>query len=81
MVEKVSKDPISVRMLKIDGNEVMRILAITWAKVGVILNSLFSEVLDDPQKNDKDYLEARAVELDKFSISELQEMIERRRES
>jgi len=78
MVEKVSKDPISVKMLKIDGNEVMRILGIApGQKVGVILNALFSEVLDDPQKNDKDYLEARTVELDKFSVSELSEMIKR----
>mgnify|MGYP001559290844 FL=1 len=78
MVEKVSKDPISVKMLKIDGNEVMRILGITpGPKVGVILNALFSEVLDDPQKNSKDYLGARAVELDKFSISELSEMIKK----
>ncbi|MBI5912966.1 HD domain-containing protein [Candidatus Azambacteria bacterium] len=78
MVEKVSKDPISVKMLKIDGNEVMRILGIApGPKVGVILNALFSEVLDDPQKNDKDYLEARAVVLDKFSISELSEMIKK----
>ncbi len=78
MVEKVSKDPISVKMLKIDGNEVMRILGIApGPKVGVMLNALFSEVLDEPQKNDKDYLGARAVELDKFSISELSEMIKK----
>lgn len=76
MVEKVSKDPISVKMLKIDGNEVMRILGIApGPKVGVMLNALFSEVLDDPQKNDKDYLEKRAIELNKFSVSELAEMI------
>ena len=78
MIEEVMRDPVSVGMLKIDGNEVMRILGIApGQKVGVILNALFSEVLDDPQKNDKDYLEARTVELDKFSVSELSEMIKR----
>ena len=78
MVEKVSRDPISVKMLKINGNEVMRILDIVpGPKVGVILNALFSEVLDDPEKNDKVYLKTRTVELDKFSISELSELIKR----
>ncbi|MCR4323268.1 MAG: HD domain-containing protein [Candidatus Azambacteria bacterium] len=78
MVDMVSKDPISVKMLKIDGNEVMRLLDIKpGPKVGIILNALFSEVLDDPQKNDKDYLERRAGELNKFSISELSEMIKK----
>lgn len=78
MVEKVSKDPISVKMLKIDGSDVMRILGIApGPKVGVMLNALFSEVLDDPKKNDKDYLDARAVELDRFSVSELSEMIKK----
>ena len=78
MVDKVSKDPISVKMLKIDGNDVMSILGIQpGPKVGIILNALFSEVLDDPKHNEREYLEKRALELDKMSVSEIAEMIKK----
>ena len=78
MVDKVSKDPISVKMLKIDGNDVMKMLNIQpGPKVGIILNALFSEVLDDPKLNEREYLEKRALELDKLSITEIAEMIKK----
>ncbi len=76
MVESVSKDPISVKMLKINGNDVMRTLKIEpGPKVGLILNALLSEVLDDPTKNERGYLELRVEQLNKFSASDLSEMI------
>ena len=78
MVDKVSKDPISVKMLKINGNDVMNILSIQpGPKVGLILNALFSEVLDDPKLNEREYLEKRALELNKLSIIEITEMIKK----
>jgi len=78
MVGKVSKDPISVKMLKINGNDVMNILSIQpGPKVGIILNALFSEVLDDPKLNEREYLEKLALELDKLSITEIAEMIKK----
>ena len=78
MVDKVSKDPISVKMLKINGNDVMNILGIQpGPKVGIILSALFSEVLDDPKLNEREYLEKRALELDKLSITEIAEMIKK----
>lgn len=78
MVDKVSKDPISVKMLKINGNDVMRILKLEpGPKLGVLLNALLSEVLDDPEKNTVEFLEKRVVELNEFSVSELSEMIKR----
>lgn len=78
MVESVSKDPISVKMLKIDGNDVMQILGIPpGPKVGIILNALLGEVLDDPEKNTKENLTLRVKHLDKFSASELSEMIKK----
>ena len=41
MVEKVSKDPISVKMLAIDGTDVMRILGSEpGPKIGLVLNAL-----------------------------------------
>lgn len=76
MVESVSKDPISAKMLKITGIDVMRILNIKpGPKVGVLLGALLGEVLDDPQKNTEEYLHSRVKELDTFSASELAEMI------
>lgn len=76
MIEKVSRDPISTSMLKIDGNEIMKILNIKpGPKIGLLLNALLSEVLDDPKKNKKEYLERRAKELSQLSDSELQDKI------
>ena len=46
-------------------------------KVGLILNALFSEVLDDPKLNEREYLEKRALELNKLSIIEIAEMIKK----
>ena len=65
-------------MLKINGNDVMNILSIQpGPKVGLILNALFSEVLDDPKLNELEYLEKRALELNKLSIIEITEMIKK----
>ena len=71
IIDKVSHDPISVKMLKIDGNELMKELgAGPGPKIGLILNSLLAEVLDDPTKNTKEYLTSRVHELDKKSPEE-----------
>ena len=78
IVDKVSHDPISVKMLKVDGNELMEELAVKpGPKIGLILNSLLAEVLDDPTKNTKDYLKQRIHELDKKSPEELREALKR----
>ncbi len=43
--------------LKIDGNDVMKELNIgPGPKVGQVLNELFEEVMEDPQKNNREYL-------------------------
>jgi putative nucleotidyltransferase with HDIG domain len=81
-VEKVIKEPaVSLRHLQIDGNEVMEILKIKpGPKVGMILNAVFEEVLDDPKKNEKEYLLKRAEELGKLSEKELQKLAEAAKE-
>lgn len=57
MIEKVSKDPISVKMLKINGKDVMEILKINPSpRIGWLLEILLEEVLIDPKKNEKDTL-------------------------
>ena len=64
ILEKVSQDPISVKMLKVDGNDVMRILKIEpGPKVGKILTCLLGEVLREPKKNNRTYLKQTIVRL------------------
>lgn len=81
LVDKVSKDPISVKMLKINGNDLMSILKIKpGAKIGWILDVFLGYVLDDPQKNNKEFLEKEAVKLGELSDQELQKMAEKSEE-
>lgn len=57
-------EPLSLKDLKIDGGEIMKILDIKPSKkVGEILNTLFEEILDDPKKNVPEFLEQRVKEL------------------
>lgn len=66
MIEKVSKDPISVRMLKLSGKEVMEILNINpGPKVGKVLNCLLARVLKNPENNNRTFLEKEIVHLGK----------------
>lgn len=63
-MKEVQKDPIDTRMLEIDGHDIMRLLTVKpGPKVGEILNALLEEILDDPKKNTREYLEQRALEL------------------
>ena len=72
LIEKVSHDPISVKMLKVSGEDVMEILKISSGpKVGSILDILLSYVLADPKKNTKNFLNKRIKELGKLSEDEL----------
>lgn len=78
IVDKVSHDPISVKMLKVDGNELMEELGIKPSpKVGLILNSLLAEVVDDPNKNTKEHLRQRIHELDKKDPEELKKSLKK----
>ena len=75
IIEKVSHDPISVKMLKINGDIIMKELKIgPGHEIGYILNILLDEVLDEPKKNTKEHLTARAMELNKRPIAELEKM-------
>ena len=72
LIEKVSQDPISVKMLRVNGNNVMRILNITpGPKVGEVLDILLSYVLEDPKKNKKEFLEEKIQELGKLREEKL----------
>jgi tRNA nucleotidyltransferase (CCA-adding enzyme) len=78
MIDKVSKDPISVKMLKINGHDIMTELgAPPGPIVGLILNSLLVEVLDDPSKNNPEYLCKQATKLSAKSPEELRKALEK----
>jgi poly(A) polymerase/tRNA nucleotidyltransferase (CCA-adding enzyme) len=75
MIEKVKRDPLSPKMLALRGDDLMPLLELPQSRrVGWILNALMEEVIDDPKKNEKKYLEKRAKELNKLSDEDLQEL-------
>ena len=56
-LDEVQKQPFQIKDLKIDGNEVMKILKIKpGPKVGEILKKLFDQVVDGKIKNEKQTL-------------------------
>ena len=64
LIDKVSQDPISSSMLKVDGDDVMRILGIeSGPRIGWILDVLLAGVLEDPKKNDASVLTQYVKEL------------------
>ena len=72
MLEKVQNDPVSVKMLKINGDDLMRILAIApGPKIGAILDVLLGEVLENPDLNAAGYLAGQAGKLNKLNLEEL----------
>lgn len=78
MIDKVSNDPISVKMLKFNGHDLMNELGIAPSpKVGLILNSLLAEVLEDPSRNTKEYLAERSRALAEKSEKELREALKK----
>lgn len=75
MVEKVQHDAISVKMLKINGNDIMKILEIpAGPKIGAILDVLLADAIEEPEKNEKKYLEKRVKELAEADLTQLRQM-------
>jgi len=73
MIEKVKRDPISHKMLKVKGDELMHVLNLNpGPRVGWILSILLESVIDDPSKNDTDLLLKHAKELNRLNDEELQ---------
>ena len=84
MVEEALRDPISVAMLKTDGNRLMDVFhAKPGPKIGWTLNALLEEVLEDPNKNELTYLDLRSevlLELPESALKELGEAGKKKRE-
>ncbi len=74
-IEKVSHDPISVKMLKVKGEDVMTEANIpSGPKIGHILTILLEEVLDDPGLNSRETLVIRLKDLVQLEDRKLEEM-------
>lgn len=75
IIDKVSRDPISVKMLALKGDDIIKSLDIApGPKIGKILNILLDEVLDDPENNTKEWLGQRARELGALAESDLEKL-------
>lgn len=73
--KEVQLDPITPKMLKITGHDLLNELKMTpGPKMGLILNALLGEVLEDPEKNNNEYLIKRAGELNKIDNNKLEKM-------
>jgi len=82
MIEEAMRTPLSVGMLKIDGNKIMELLHVKpGPKIGFILHALLEEVLDDPSKNTEDWLENKAKELNSLSEKKLEELGKKAKET
>lgn len=72
MVEEVMSDPVSVGMLKINGDILIAEHGMKPGReIGYILHALLEEVIEDPDKNTEEYLSKRAVELSNLPAEEL----------
>lgn len=72
MIEKALRQPLSLKQLNVSGDDVKKVLKIdSGPKVGYILNALMNEVLEDPEKNNREYLEKRIMGFGKISEEEI----------
>lgn len=82
MIEEVLRDPISVGQLVVDGSVLMNELGIKpGPRMGWILHALLEEVLDDPSKNTREYLDKRVGELNLLADADLRALGEKAKEA
>ncbi len=74
MVEEVMRDPISVGMLAVDGNDLMETGEKAGPRLGYILHALLNEVLEDPKQNTKEILIEKAKNMANLSDLELKKL-------
>lgn len=78
LFEKISQDPISPKMLKINGYDIMRLLNISpGPKIGQILSYLLTLVLKEPHKNKQDFLENEIKSLKDLTDLELNRLAQK----
>ncbi|MCA9355589.1 HD domain-containing protein [Candidatus Kaiserbacteria bacterium] len=77
MVDEALREPISVKLLKINGDRIMELSGEKpGRRLGYILHALLEEALDDASKNTMEYMEKRALELLELPEKELIELAE-----
>ena len=82
MVDQALRDPITVGMLAINGNDLVKEVGEkAGPRVGWILHALLEEVLEDPEKNTRDYLLEKARILSNMEDSALKDMGESGKEA
>ncbi|GIW67571.1 MAG: HDIG domain-containing protein [Candidatus Parcubacteria bacterium] len=74
LIEKVHLEPITPKMLNINGYDLLNLGVPHGPKIGWILKALLEEVIDDPTKNNKEYLIERAKELKDLPDEKLKEL-------
>ncbi|KND48566.1 MAG: poly(A) polymerase [Parcubacteria bacterium C7867-005] len=75
MIEEVMRDPISVKQLAVNGNDIMNLTnSKGGSHVGDILEILLSEVLENPSLNNKEILGKKVLELYKMKTDELKRL-------
>ncbi len=81
MVDQARRDPISVKMLKTNGDHIMdKFGEKPGKKLGFILHALLEEVLETPENNTEEYLDTRTEELLALEISDLEALAEKGKE-
>jgi len=77
MVDEALRDPISVKMLKTNGDRLMELTGERpGRKLGWVLHALLEEALEDSDKNTVEYMENRGVELFALPEDELKQLAE-----
>jgi tRNA nucleotidyltransferase/poly(A) polymerase len=77
MIDKVKRDPLSPKMLKVSGDDVMRELDLPpGPRIGWLLAALLEEVLDEPSLNERDELILRVKKLNKLTDAQLRLLAE-----
>jgi len=72
MMEKVQHDPVSVKMLAVNGYDLMSILEVeAGPRLGAILDVLLAQVLENPNLNTKDILLEQAKLLLSMNLEDL----------
>ncbi|GIW66691.1 MAG: HDIG domain-containing protein [Candidatus Parcubacteria bacterium] len=72
LIEKVKQQPIKPTMLKINGYDILNLGVPQGPKVGLILKILLEEIIDNPHKNNREYLLKRIEELKNLSKEDLE---------
>ena len=78
MLKRVQEDPISVKTLKINGDDLNSLGIARGPKMGAILDILLAEVIDGSVLNNKEDLAKRVQELDIIALDKLLEQAQKK---